>query len=141
MAIAGFWGPEVEFTNVRGVISTVVGYAGGETDYPTYKSIQDHTEAIRLEFDPSVISYEEILTHFFNQQGGPPGYPSYSRQYRSAILYHSEEQKGIAERMIADYKRSGGSKKVFTDVEPATDFYRAEEYHQKFYFKQNRKAY
>lgn len=108
-----------------------MGYAGGSTAFPTYKSIQDYTEAIRLGFDPKVISYERILELFFEMQGGPPMMKSFSRQYRSAILVHNDEQRGTVEKMLAAFE-ANGAKKVYTDVEEATDFYRAEEYHQEY---------
>ena len=136
----GFWGPEFEFAKIPGIVSTVVGYAGGKTDYPTYKSIQDHTEAIRLVYDPNVLTYEQILKYFFEMQGGPPQYNSYSRQYRSAILTHSDEQKRIAEKLIDSFLKQG-YKKVWTDIEEATDFYRAEEYHQKYVVKQKSRTF
>ena len=111
------------------MVETVVGYAGGKTDYPTYKSIQDHTEAIRVTFNPKVLTYEQVLETYFDM-GGVPSFPGFSRQYRHAILYHTPEQKEIAERVISRHAKENG--RVFVDVEPATDFYRAEEYHQKY---------
>lgn len=106
-----------------------MGYAGGKTDWPTYRSIQDHTEAIRIEYDTSVWSFTDILTEFVAQHS-PYGKP-YSRQYRSAILYHNEDQKKQAEQFLANMEKVNG-KKIYTDVEKATPFYRAEEYHLKY---------
>jgi len=119
---------------MEGVEDVVVGYAGGKTEWPTYRSIQDHTEAVRVVFDPKVITYEELLLSFF-QMHSPFSSP-YSTQYRSAILVHNEEQKAIATAMVDDLAKMS-KKKVYTLVEPATDFYRAEEYHQKYIQKQS----
>lgn len=106
--------------------------------WPTYKSIQDHTEAVRVVFDRSKLSYEEVLRHFFDQQGGPPSFPGFSTQYRSAILFHTTEQKKLAEAMLRNLAAAKGLMKVFTDLEDSggTEFYKAEEYHQKFMEKQ-----
>ena len=116
-----------------------MGYSGGSSEWPTYKSIKDHTEAVRVVYDRSKLTYEDILELFFEQQGGPPTYPGYSRQYRSALLVHSEDQKTRAEEMIKNLSKGKGGKKIFTDIEDAqfTEFYRAEEYHQKYSAKQN----
>lgn len=114
-----------------------MGYAGGKTDWPTYKSIQDHTEALRIEFDPALLSYKDILMEFFSQHS--PTSPSFSRQYRSAIYYHSNEQLEEAKEFI-DWLESGTGRKIYTDLEPATDFYRAEEYHLKYIEKANSNA-
>lgn len=115
-----------------------VGYSGGVTEWPTYRSIKDHTEAVRIVFDRSKLTYEQILKLFFDQQGGPPTYPGYSRQYRSAILVHNDEQKSIANKLIQSLTQAKG-KKIYTDVEDSssTEFYRAEEYHQKYMEKQS----
>lgn len=118
-----------------------MGYAGGKQEYPTYKSIKDHTEAVRIVYDPSKLSYDDILRHFILEQGGPPRSRPYSRQYRSAILVHNEEQRTKAEKFIDTLCQSmklSSRQNLFIDIEDATDFYRAEEYHQKFYVKQGR---
>jgi len=119
---------------MKGVKEVTVGYAGGKTEFPTYRSIQDHTEAVRVVFDPKKISYEEILMSFFQQHSifSPP----YSRQYRSAILVHNQEQEETARAMLDAFSKSA-KRKVYTEVEQATDFYRAEEYHQKYIAKQS----
>ena len=75
LCLGWFWGPEYEFSSIPGILDTVVGYAGGKTEYPTYKNIQDYTEAIRVTYDPSILSYEQIIRIFFDMQGGPPTYP------------------------------------------------------------------
>lgn len=105
----------------------------GKSEWPTYRRIQDYTEAVRVEFDPSAITYEGVLAVFFGELGGPPSRSS--RQYRSAILYHSAEQMVAAQAAVAEYGRAHRLSKVNIDVEPATDFYRGEEYHQKYYVK------
>ena len=110
-----------------GVTSVVVGYTGGTTPFPTYENIGDHTEAVRIEFDPSVISYYDILEHMMGQHSPTS---MQSTQYRSAIFVHSAEQKMVAEEikhLMARHLR----KPIFTDIEKAGPFYRAEEYHQK----------
>ena len=114
-------------------MEVTVGYAGGKTDWPTYKSIQDHTEALRIEYDPNVMSYRDILVNFFAQHS--PTSPSYSRQYRSAIFYHNSDQRRVAEDLISTIESKG--RKIYTDLEPATDFYQAEEYHLKYIEKAN----
>lgn len=137
LCLGWFWGPQYEFDRIEGIKSTIVGYAGGKTQFPTYKSIQDYTEAIRVEYDPKVLSYEQIIQKFFDMQGGPPSYGSFSRQYRSAILLHNAEQKAVVDKIFGDYAKKSG-KKIYTDVEEATDFYRAEEYHQNYVDKKRR---
>jgi len=115
-------------------MSTSVGYAGGQKKYPTYKSIKDHTEAIKLEFDPRAITYEQLVREFYSQHN--PTHTSFSRQYRSAILYASTEQKEIAERVtkeLGDKRKS----KLHTDIEPLTEYYYAEGYHQQYFLKNN----
>lgn len=114
---------------MRGVLGVTVGYAGGKTEWPTYRSIQDHTEACRIEFDPTIISYRDILISFFDMHS--PFSAPYSRQYRSAILVHNDEQQKIADDLVATLQ-VGSKRKIYTSIEPHTDFYRAEEYHQKY---------
>ncbi len=108
----------------------IVGYAGGKEANPTYKNILDHTEAIRIHFNPKILSFYQIIESFF-EQCHPFG-PSYSRQYRLAILYYTEEQRSIAQAAVDRLSSDHGGRKVYVDIEPATDFYRAEEYHQKY---------
>lgn len=115
---------------MEGVLEVTVGYAGGEAEWPTYRSIQDHTEAIRVVYDPTVVTYKDVLLSFFNQHS--PFAPPYSRQYRSAILYHTEEQKEVAQNLIDEIHTRSGTRKIQTALERATDFYKAEEYHQKY---------
>jgi peptide-methionine (S)-S-oxide reductase len=136
-----FWGVEAALAAIPGVIKTAVGYEGGSLDNPTYKDVctdqTGHAEAVELEFDTEKVSYEELLDNFFelhdpttmNRQG-----PDWGTQYRSAIFYHSEEQKLKAEAKIGQLTADGRYKprRVVTIVEPAQTFWRAEDYHQKY---------
>lgn len=131
LCLGWFWTPDFEFSKLEGVISVTVGYAGGSAPWPTYKNIQDYTEAVRVEYDPQILSYEDILVEFFSQ-GGVPTTPCYSRQYRNAILVHNAEQRKIATTLVNQLAKQKGLKKIYTDIEDATPFYRAEEYHQKY---------
>jgi len=111
---------------VRGVLRTKVGFSGGSTPSPTYRTIGDHTETVEIEFDPTKISYAELLQLFW-QNHDPTS--SCSRQYMSAIFYHGEQQKKLAERT---FKKESESRKVETVIAPAREFYNAEDYHQKY---------
>ena len=139
-----FWGIEKVFGALPGVVSTQVGYTGGTTKNPSYEQVctgrTGHAEAIEAVYDPSKISYDELVEFFFrnhdsttlNRQGNDVG-----TQYRSAIFTHSPEQKLIAENAIQTLEKSKIFKsKITTTVEPASEFYPAEEYHQK-YLKKN----
>ncbi len=136
-----FWGVESLFKKVKGVMETTVGYTGGTLPNPTYRQvctgITGHAEAVQLKFDPKVVSYEELLSLFWrmhdpttqNRQG-----PDVGTQYRSAIFYHSEEQRKAAERSKEDFDRSGiYINKATTQIAPASTFYAAEDYHQDYY--------
>jgi peptide-methionine (S)-S-oxide reductase len=125
VACGCFWGPQPKFQALAGVDRCVVGYAGGIQPNPTYASIQDYTEALLVEFDPSVVSYTELLNLWQTMQSG---YSS-KRQYRSAIMYLNEEQAEVARELTKGEK--------YVDVEPATKFYLAEEYHQDHHKKMN----
>lgn len=138
-----FWGMEEVLRKIPGVLDTKVGYTGGSVPNPTYKlvctGITGHAEALEIGFDPAKISYEDILLTFFrmhdpttlNQQHNDRG-----TQYRSAIFYHTDEQKQIAERVKARVDKSGKWKKpVVTEITKATQFYVAEDYHQKYLIK------
>ena len=132
-----FWGAQQLLRRRPGVISTRVGYSGDDsTPNATYRNHGDHAEAVEVVFDPSVISYRDILEFFFqihdpstkNRQGNDIG-----RSYRSAIYYLSDEQKRVALDTIADVDASGlWPGKVVTEVEPAGDFWQAEEEHQDY---------
>jgi peptide-methionine (S)-S-oxide reductase len=136
-----FWCTEAVFDELRGVISVVSGYAGGRIKNPTYEQVcsegTGHAEVIRIEFDPSQISFRDLMTVFFathdattlNRQGNDVG-----TQYRSTILYADEEQKRQAEAFIKELNDSKAfGKPVVTTVEPLGEFYAAEDYHQKYY--------
>jgi peptide methionine sulfoxide reductase msrA/msrB len=138
-----FWGVEHKFRQIPGVLNTKVGYTGGHVKNPSYKQVctdkTGHAEAVKITFNPSQISYEKLLEYFFgfhdptqlNRQGLDVG-----RQYRSAIFYHSKEQKETAEKIIKKLEESGRySRPIVTEIVPASDFYRAEEYHQRYYEK------
>lgn len=138
-----FWCTEAVFRHLKGVISVMSGYTGGNTPNPTYEEVcsgaTGHAESLQVTFDPQVISYEKLLEIFFathdpttlNRQGNDVG-----TQYRSAIFYHSPEQKERAERIIKTLEKEGKYKsRIVTEVTPYTHFYKAENYHQKFYEK------
>jgi len=111
---------------VRGVLRTRVGFSGGSTPSPTYRTIGDHTETVDIEYDPKIVSYAELLKMFWENHDPSS---SCSRQYMSAIFYHGEEQKKLAE---LTFKQECEKRKVSTVVEPAGQFYNAEDYHQKY---------
>jgi peptide-methionine (S)-S-oxide reductase len=136
-----FWCIETIFQDLKGVEKVESGYSGGSTKFPTYQEVctgtTGHAEVIRLEFDPSVISYEQILTVFFhvhdpttlNRQGADVG-----TQYRSAIFYADEEQKKTAEKVIADITASKlWDDPIVTEVTVLKDYYKAEDYHQDYF--------
>jgi peptide-methionine (S)-S-oxide reductase len=112
------------------VVSTRVGYAGGATARPTYHNIGDHSETVEVVYDPSVISYEDLLDVFW--QAHSPGI-SYSRQYMSAVFYYSQAQKKLAEES-RDRLQAEKGRRVHTEILPA-NFYPAEDYHQKYYLQ------
>jgi methionine-S-sulfoxide reductase len=125
-ALGCFWSPDDYFSRLKGVESTRVGYTGGTKINPTYHSLGDHTESVEVKFNPGVISYNELLEHFWKQHD--PGRRS-STQYKSAIFYHSEEQRKIAEE---SKRRQQEKDDVVTEILPAGVFYQAEDYHQKY---------
>jgi peptide-methionine (S)-S-oxide reductase len=135
-----FWGIEVAFGKIPGVVETAVGYSGGETENPTYKDVctdeTGHAEVVQVTFDPGKVSYEKLLDAFWkmhdptqvNRQG-----PDFGSQYRTAIFFHSPEQEAIAKNSLAALEASGKFKRpIATEITPAGKFYRAEEYHQKY---------
>ena len=139
-----FWGVETAFRAIDGVLDVAVGYEGGHLQNPTYKDVctdeSGHAEVVEVDFDPSRLSYEQLLDGFFsmhdpttlNRQG-----PDWGTQYRSAIFVHSPEQQTAAEAKIAALTAGGryAPKHIVTKVEPATTFWRAEEYHQRYFEK------
>jgi peptide-methionine (S)-S-oxide reductase len=138
-----FWGIEAAFKRVNGVTSTSVGYTGGHTSNPSYEDVcsgrTGHAEAVEVEYDPSVVSYDDLLKVFWeihnpttlNRQGLDIG-----TQYRSAIFYHNEEQEATARASKEHVQHSGRYRKpIVTEITPASAYYPAEEYHQNYYEK------
>ena len=111
-----------------------MGYAGGKIDAPTYKSIGDHSETIQIDYDPALITYEDLLDIFWSVHY--PYMPGISTQYASKIFYHDAEQKRLAEESLKKEEISSGSK-IFTQLVPYDNFYMAEDYHQKYYLQMN----
>jgi peptide-methionine (S)-S-oxide reductase len=140
-----FWGVEAEFRKVEGVVDATVGYSGGALENPIYKDVcsgtTGHAEVVEVEYDPSKVSYEELLEVFWenhdpttlNRQG-----PDMGTQYRSAIFFHTPEQEAAA-RASKERAQDRFKKPIVTEITPAAEFYRAEEYHQR-YFEKNRLA-
>ena len=112
------------------MIRTRVGYAGGSKDNPTYYSLGDHTETVQIDYDPTVISYEELLAVFWDSHN--PVRPPLSVQYKSIIFYHDEEQKRLALESKA-HREAELDETIFTEVVSYSRFYLAEDYHQKYY--------
>lgn len=110
------------------MVRTRVGYAGGTTPDPTYRTIGDHTEAVQLDYDPATLGYADLLDVFWSEHR--PTTPPHSRQYASRIFFLDEEQREIAEASVRVVSAALG--RVFTTVEPLTRFYVAEDYHQKY---------
>tara|TARA_B100000780_G_scaffold12817_1_gene8701 strand:+ start:131 stop:574 length:444 start_codon:yes stop_codon:yes gene_type:complete len=138
LGLGCFWGPEIKFSKLEGVIKTEVGYCGGENKETTYKEVctgsTNHAEVVKLDFNPKIISYEKILDFFFeihnpttlNSQG-----PDIGTQYRSEIFYLTDKQKEIAENVIKKVN-SNLSGKVVTKTSLLKNYCPAEEYHQKY---------
>ena len=138
-----FWGVESTFRKIPGVKSTEVGYTGGTRPSPSYEQVcsgaTGHAEAVRVTFDPSEISYKELVDVFWkahdpttkDRQG-----PDVGSQYRSAIFYHDAEQREIAESSKNEQDASGNfGRPIVTEITEAPEFYRAEEYHQQYFEK------
>jgi len=138
LGLGCFWGPEIKFSKLEGVIKTEVGYCGGDSKETTYKEVctgnTNHAEVVKLDFDPKIISYEKILNFFFeihdpttlNSQG-----PDFGTQYRSEIFYLNDIQKEISENVIKKIN-SDLSEKVVTKSSLLTNYCPAEEYHQRY---------
>jgi peptide-methionine (S)-S-oxide reductase len=138
LGLGCFWGPEIKFSKLEGVIKTEVGYCGGDSKETTYKEVctgnTNHAEVVKLDFDPKIISYEKILGFFFeihdpttlNSQG-----PDFGTQYRSEIFYLNDKQKKISENAI-EKKNSNLSGKVVTKSSLLKNYCPAEEYHQRY---------
>jgi methionine-S-sulfoxide reductase len=140
LAAGCFWGVEEILREIDGVLDTSVGYTGGSTPSPGYRDVcrgdTGHAEAVRIVFDPKRVGYETLLDYFFrlhdpttrNRQGNDVG-----SQYRSAIFYHGDEQREVAERVKQRVDASGKwSRPLVTEIVPAGDFYEAEDYHQDY---------
>ena len=142
-----FWGVEALFRQVKGVESTQVGYAGGEFEDPTYQDVcsgrTGHAEAVQLEYDPSVVSYEDLLLIFWsnhnpttiNQQG-----PDIGEQYRSVVFFHDQKQENTAKELKEKLQSAAleqFGEKIVTEIIPVMKFFRAEEYHQQYLEKNN----
>ena len=138
LALGCFWGPEIKFSKLEGVLKTEVGYCGGDNNQTNYKEVcsgtTNHAEVVKIEFDPSFISYEKILRFFYeihdpttlNSQG-----PDFGTQYRSEIFYLNDNQKIIAEKILNDAnERLSG--KIVTKISLLKNYCPAEEYHQKY---------
>ena len=140
-----FWGVEAEFRKVEGVVEVASGYSGGHTENPTYtdvcSSATGHAEVVEVEYDPSKVSYEELLEVFWNNhdptQLNRQG-PDVGTQYRSVIFFYTPEQEDAA-RASKEKAQSRFKNPIVTEIKPASEFYRAEEYHQR-YFEKNRLA-
>ncbi len=143
-----FWGVEDAFMRINGVTKTAVGFSGGHKVNPTYEDVcysdTGHAEVLYLEFDPAIVTYEELLKEFWeihdptqlNRQG-----PDIGSQYRSVIFYYDNAQKEAAEKSKAALQRGGElSRPVVTQIEPAGEFYLAEEYHQRYFEKTGRSS-
>lgn len=144
-----FWCLEAVFDDLKGVVSVESGYMGGRVANPTYEQVcggdTEHAEVVQVTFDPQVVSFQEILQVFFvihdpttsNRQGNDVG-----SQYRSAIFYHSEEQRRAAERVVAEITEAGLYRdKIVTEVTAASVFYEAEGYHQEYYARNPNQGY
>ena len=128
-----FWGPEARFGGLRGVIRTRVGYAGGTTVAPTYKTIGDHTETIEIDYDPGIISYEDILYHFWRNHY--PNRDQYKgQQYVSSLRYRCYQQRRIIELVKGEMEKELGES-IETEITPLEHFTLAEDRHQKYYLK------
>ena len=138
LGLGCFWGPEIKFSKIDGIIRSEVGYCGGNTTQTSYREVctgnTNHAEVVKLEFDPKIISYNKVLEFFFefhdpttlNSQG-----PDFGTQYRSEIFYLNEKQKNIAEEIIEkENKKLSG--KVVTKLSLLKNYCPAEEYHQRY---------
>jgi len=139
-----FWGVEEAFSKAKGVTSTMVGYTGGRTEHPTYEQVcshaTGHAEAVQVEYDPQQVTYEQLLDIFWSihnpttkdRQG-----PDIGSQYRSAVFYHAPQQQAAAEtsKRRLEQRHRYGRRPIVTEIVPVTIFYRAEEYHQRYFAK------
>ena len=140
-----FWGVEYNFSKVEGVNEVVSGYSGGKTENPPYAQVcrntTAHAEVVLIDYNPDVVSYDSLLNVFWekhdpttlNRQG-----PDVGTQYRSAIFYFTEAQKEIAKKSLDYLQNKLGDRKIVTEITEAKDFWKAEEYHQKYFEKHKR---
>ena len=138
LALGCFWGPEVKFNKLEGILKTEVGYCGGDSSKTNYKEVcsgaTNHAEVVKLEFDPKLISYEKIIKYFYeihdpttlNSQG-----PDFGTQYRSEIFHFNDQQKQIAKK-ITNEENKKLSGKIVTEISMVKNYCPAEEYHQKY---------
>ena len=138
LALGCFWGPEKRFGQIEGILKTEVGYCGGHNSDTTYKEVcsgeTGHAEVVKINYDPSKITYKKIIEIFFdihdpttlNSQG-----PDFGTQYRSEIFYNNEEQKKIASEVLSEVNKKLNGK-VVTKISKINNYCRAEEYHQKY---------
>ncbi len=144
-----FWCVEAAFNEMRGVLNVESGFAGGELASPTYEQVctgtTGHAEVVQVTFDPNIITFKEILEIFFtvhdpttlNRQGADVG-----NQYRSVIFYHKKKQKEVAEQVIAELDAARiWNNPIVTHVEPFKDFYKAEEYHRRYFYRHTKAPY
>ena len=138
LALGCFWGPEIRFSKLEGIVKTEVGYCGGNNKDTNYKEVctgkTNHAEVVKIEFNSKVITYENILEYFFeihdpttlNQQG-----PDMGTQYRSEIFFYNKEQKEIAKKILNKLNKKYNGK-IVTKISEIKNYIRAEEYHQKY---------
>lgn len=143
-----FWGVEAAFRQLAGVTGTAVGYAGGHTKNPTYEQVctdrTGHAEVVQVDYDPDKVSFDRLLEVFWNNhdptQLNRQG-PDFGSQYRSVVFYHTPEQRAAAEASKAALAASGRFRRpIVTLIEPAPEFYRAEEYHQQYLEKRGQSS-
>jgi len=142
LACGCFWGPEIKFSKLNGVVKTEVGYCGGKSENTSYEEVctgkTNHAEVVKIEFNNKVITYENILEYFFeihdpttlNQQG-----PDIGTQYRSEIFFYNKEQKEIAQKILNKFIKKYNTK-IVTKISEIKNYVRAEEYHQKYLEKE-----
>jgi peptide-methionine (S)-S-oxide reductase len=144
-----FWCLEAAFQRLRGVLRVESGYAGGEVEHPTYEEVctgtTGHAEVVRVEFDPGVLSFQQLLEVFFvihdpttrDRKGADVG-----TQYRSVIFHHSPEQRETAEKLVRELEQGRAfTNPIVTEIEPLPDFYPAEDYHRDYYRRNPSQAY
>ena len=134
-----FWGPDSRFGSLPGVISTVVGYAGGTLPHPTYHKIADYTETVEVTFDPTLVSLEELLRIFWQNHDATKDRFYKERQYISLLVFQNKQQEQIAEKIKQSEEEFQG-KEIQTEFQLATPFYIAENYHQKYSLRRFKKA-